>query len=88
MDCKCRCHAGAATITTIIKTIWTDDGSAVTDVVAIISIVIIMKRHVVAVIVAMTAMPLRDRCGGRPGLLDVGDDALAYIVRLNCSCRY
>jgi hypothetical protein len=38
MPAPCRCRH----LTTIIKTIWTDDDGAVTDVVAI-SIVIIMK---------------------------------------------
>lgn len=50
----------------------------------------IRRRHrceMPAATSAMAAMALSDRSGGRPHFLGVGDDTIAYIVRLQADDR-
>lgn len=48
---------------------------------------IIIAIDGVVVVVDMAAMALGDRSGGRPRFLGVGDDTIAYIVRLEANDR-
>lgn len=72
--------ATMAPVSITITTISAAAGTATT-------IIIIVGIGGVVVVVDMAAMALGDRSGGRPRFLDVGDDTIAYIVRLEANDR-